>query len=114
MKFIVDISSLETNFSDLKDPAAFLDSIKKREMSIEEARQKQEKFNRYLKKIRTGNKSEKKNTLVNFDKLFNERSDAIKFVHDYRSMILGANLKRLKKNLNQTHQKQKLNAKNLH
>ena len=69
MKFIVDISGLETNFSDLKDPAAFLDSIKKREMSIEEARQKQEEFNRYLKKVRTGNKSEKKThwlTLISF------------------------------------------------
>ena len=41
MKFIVNSSGLETNFIELKDPLAFLDSIKKREMLIEEARHKQ-------------------------------------------------------------------------
>ena len=41
MKFIVNSSELETNFIELKDPLAFLDSIKKREMLIEEARHKQ-------------------------------------------------------------------------
>ena len=50
LKFIVNGSDLETNFSELKYPAAFRDSIKKREISIEEARHKQEEFNRYLKK----------------------------------------------------------------
>ena len=58
-KFIVNSSGIETNFSELKDPVAFLDSIKKCEISIEGARNKQEEFNRYLKKIRIGNKSEK-------------------------------------------------------
>ena len=33
--FIVNSSGLETNFSELKDPVAFLDSIKKPKMSIE-------------------------------------------------------------------------------
>ena len=50
LKFIVNSIGLETNFSDLKDPVAFLDSIKKREISIEESRFKQEEFDRYLKK----------------------------------------------------------------
>ena len=50
LKFIVNGSGLEANFSELKGPAAFLDSIKKREILIEEARHKQEEFNRYLKK----------------------------------------------------------------
>ena len=40
LKFIVNSSGLETDFSELKDPVAFLDSIKKRETTIEEARQK--------------------------------------------------------------------------
>ena len=50
LKFIVNRSGLETNFSELKDPIAFLDNIKKREILIEEAQNKQEEFNRYLKK----------------------------------------------------------------
>ena len=58
LKFIVNSSGLETDFSELKDPVAFLDSIKKRELLIEEVRHKQEEFNRY-KKIKIGNKSEK-------------------------------------------------------
>ena len=48
-KFIVNSSGLETDFSELKDPVAFLDSIKQREVLVEEARYKQEEFNRYLK-----------------------------------------------------------------
>ena len=50
LKFIVNNSGLETDFSELKDPVAFLESIKKREILIEEAPYKQEEFNRYLKK----------------------------------------------------------------
>ena len=42
LKFIVNSTGLETDFSELKDPVAFLDSIKKREISIEEAQCKQE------------------------------------------------------------------------
>ena len=34
--FIVNSSGLETNFSELKDPVAFLDSIKKPKISIEQ------------------------------------------------------------------------------
>ena len=49
-KFIVNSSGLESNFSEVKAPIAFLDSIKKRKISIEESRYKQEKFDRYLKK----------------------------------------------------------------
>ena len=40
VKFIVNSSDLETDFSELKDPVAFLDSIKKPEILIEEARHK--------------------------------------------------------------------------
>ena len=47
LKFIVNSTGLETDFSELKDPVAFLDSIKKREIVIEEARYKQEEFDRY-------------------------------------------------------------------
>ena len=44
LKFIITISGTETNFSELIDPVAFLDRIRKREISIEEARHKQETF----------------------------------------------------------------------
>ena len=49
-KLIISSSGKETNFSELQNPVAFPDSIRKREVSIEEARHKQEKINRYLKK----------------------------------------------------------------
>ena len=49
LKFIINSSSTETNFSELKDPVAFLDSIGIREISIEEVRHKHKEFNRYLK-----------------------------------------------------------------
>ena len=46
-------------------------------------------FNRYLKKIRIGNKSEiQKKALVTINKLSNGRNNAIKFVHEYSSVIL--------------------------
>ena len=36
LKFIISSSGTETNFSELKDPVAFVDSIKKSEISSEE------------------------------------------------------------------------------
>ena len=59
MKFIISSSGIETNFSELTDPVAFLDSIRKCEVSIVEVRQNQEEFNTHLKKITIGKKSEK-------------------------------------------------------
>ena len=50
MKLIFDSTGLETDFSELNDPVAFVHKIKKREISIEEARFKQKEFSRYLKK----------------------------------------------------------------
>ena len=49
LKFIVNRSDLGNYFSELRDPAIFLDSIKRREILIEEAQHKREEFNRYLK-----------------------------------------------------------------
>ena len=49
MKFTFNSSGLETDFSELKDLVAFLDIIKKQEISIEEAQHKKEEFNKYLK-----------------------------------------------------------------
>ena len=47
-KFIVNSSGLETNCSESKYSVAFLEIIKRHEISIEEAGYKQEKFNRHL------------------------------------------------------------------
>ena len=44
---------------------------------------------RYLERIRIGNKSEKqKKTLVNSNKLFNGRNDAIKFAENPHKLLL--------------------------
>ena len=84
LKFIVNSIGVETDFRELKDPEAFLGSIKKPEISLEETRYKQKQFRRYLKRIKTGNKSDKqKKTLANIKKFFDGRNDAIKFVGDY-------------------------------
>ena len=48
LKLVVNSSGLQSDFSELKDPVAFLDSIKKREISIEEAQYRQDEFNRHL------------------------------------------------------------------
>ena len=66
LKFIFSSSGLETDFSELKDHVAFLDSIKKREILIEEARYKQKEFDRNFKKLRIGNdlKNKEKHWLI--------------------------------------------------
>ena len=52
LKFIISSSSTETDLGELKDPVAFLDSVRKREISIKETRHNQEKFHTYFfKKI---------------------------------------------------------------
>ena len=83
--------SIEYNFNKIKDPTAFLNDIKKGKISIPEAKDKQENYYNYLKKIRKGNKSaNQKRTLANINILFNARNSAIKFYEDYSSMIFEA------------------------
>ena len=83
--------SIEYNFNKIKDPTAFLNDIKKGKISIQEAKDKQENYYNYLKKIRKGNKSaNQKRTLANINILFNARNSAIKFYEDYSSMIFEA------------------------
>ena len=69
----------------------FLNDIKRGKISIEEAKDKQENYYGYLKKIRKSNKSaNQKRTLANINVLFNARDSAIKFYEDYSSMIFEA------------------------
>ena len=69
----------------------FLNDIKKGKISLEQAKNLQQDYEKYLKEIRKGNKSaERKKTLANNNVLFNAKINAIKFVEDYCSMILEA------------------------
>ena len=95
-KYVVEKSgvkkdSTEYDFNKIKDPITFLNDIKKGKISIQEAKDKQENYYNYLKKIRKGNKSaNQKRTLANINILFNARDNAIKFYEDYSSMIFEA------------------------
>ena len=74
----------------------FLNDIKKGKISLEEAKNLQQDYEKYLKEIRKGNKSaEPKKTLANINVLFNARNSSIKFIEYYGSMIL--EVKRLAK-----------------
>ena len=73
----------------MKDPVAFLDSIKNMKYQYKNHDIKQKEFSRYLKRIRIVNKSEKqKKILANINELFNEINNVIKFVDDYCSLVL--------------------------
>ena len=63
-------------------------------MSLEEAKNRQKDYLKYLNIVRKGNKNPRK-TLSNIENYFNARNSAIKFIEDYGSMILEA--KRLAK-----------------
>ena len=57
----------------------FLNDIKNGKISLEEAKNLQQDYEKYLKKIRKGNKSvEQEKTLANINVLFNARNNAIK------------------------------------
>ena len=96
LKYVVEKSgakkdSIEYNFNKIKDPMTLLKDIGDGKISIQEAKDKQEHYYNYLKKIRKGNKSaNQKRTLANINVLFNARDIVIKYVEDYSSMILEA------------------------
>ena len=78
-------------FSELTDPLTFLNEIKKGKMSLEEVKNCRQNYLGYLNIMRKGNKNaNQKNTLANIKIFFNARNNAIKFIEDYRSMILEA------------------------
>ena len=95
-KYVVEKSgaekdSIEYNFYKIKDPMTLLKDIGDGKISIQEAKDKQENYYNYLKKIRKGNKSaNQKRTLANINVLFNARDNVTKYVEDYGSMILEA------------------------
>ena len=96
LDYVVLSSDMEYKFSVEKDPISLLNAIKKGEMSLEEAKNRQKDYLHYLNIIRKGNKNPiQRKTLSNIENHFNARNSAIKFIEDYGSMILEA--KRLAK-----------------
>ena len=59
LKCIVKGTGEEFAFDKSENPQAFLNGIKRRTISLEEAKNLQKDYNEYLKKIRKGNKSAK-------------------------------------------------------
>ena len=91
LKYVVEKSGLEYNFNKMKDPMTLLKNIGDGKISVEEAKEKQKDYYRYLNTIRRGNKNaSQKRTLANINILFNARDNVIKYVEDYSSMILEA------------------------
>ena len=89
LKYFIESSNIEIDLSAKENIIAFLNNIKTNKITTKEAKDSQEDFNKYLKMIRKGNKTDRqKKTLSNIYILFNGRTDAIKFVEDYDSMIL--------------------------
>ena len=99
LKYFTERNGMETDFSAKDDTITFLNNIKTNNITIEEAKASLEDYNKNLKMIRKGNKTnQQKQTLSNIiNILFNGRNDAIKFVEDYGSMILEAKKKQRKK-----------------
>ena len=89
-------TSAEFEFDKSEDPLEFLNVIKTGKISLEEAKNLQQDYEKYLKITRKGGKSDKqKETLANINIFLNARNNAIKFIEDYGSMSLEA--KRLAK-----------------
>ena len=93
LDYLVLSSDMEYKFSIEKDPISLLNAIKKGEMSLEEAKNRQKDYLKYLNIIRKGNKNPRqKRTISNIENHFNARNSAIKFIEDYGSMILEAKI----------------------
>ena len=74
-------SGNEYKFNGLKDPLVFLNDIKKGKISIQEEKNTQKEYNKYLNLIRRGNKNNiQRETLNNINNLYSARDMAIKFI----------------------------------
>ena len=88
---MTDSTDMEYKLSIEKDPISLLNAIKKGEMSLEEAKNRQKDYLCYLNIIRKGNKNPiQRKTLSNIENHFNSRNTVIKFIEDYSLMILEA------------------------
>ena len=91
LDYVILNKNMEYNFSIEKGSISLLNDIKKGEISLEKANDRQKNYLHYLNIIRKGNKNDvQRETLANINMLYNARNDAIKFIEDYGSMILEA------------------------
>ena len=91
LDYVILNKNMEYNFSIEKDSISLFNDIKKGEISLEKANDRQKNYLHYLNIIRKGNKNDvQRETLANINMLYNARNDAIKFIEDYGSMILEA------------------------
>ena len=91
LNYVVARSGKKFDFGTTNDPITFLNDIKNGKISVEEAKNKQQNYLNYLNIIRRGSKNaNQRKTLANINIHFNARSNAIKFIEDYGSMILEA------------------------
>ena len=91
LKYTIISSGEEFQYDETEDPILFLNDIKEGKISIEQAKNMQEEYKKYLNKIRKGNKTTRqKHFINNMDILFNARDRVINFTEDYVSMILEA------------------------
>ena len=91
LNYVVLSTDMEYKFSIEKDPVNLLNAIKKGEMSLEEAKNRQKEYLYYLNIIRKGNKNPiQRKTLSNIENHFNASNNVIKFIEDYSSMIFEA------------------------
>ena len=66
LKFVVESSGDESDFTLLKSPLALLNNIRTCEIKLKEAKTLQKDYDAYLRKIRKGNKTaERKKALAN-------------------------------------------------
>ena len=91
LEYVVVGTGDEYDFNHFDDPLTFLSNIKKGKISMNKAIEQQYNFHKYLNIIPIGNKNDNpKRTLANINIFYNARENAIQFIKDYGSMILGA------------------------
>ena len=91
LKYIVKSTGKNFGFDKSVDPLKLLNDIKAGKISLEEAKNLQDDYEEYLKKIRKRGKSdEQRKILANRNIVFNAINNAIKFIAAYGSMILEA------------------------
>ena len=79
------------DFTKNDDLLTFLNIIKKGKITIEEAKESPNDFNKHLKIVRKGYKNQElEKTLANLIMIFNGRNEAINFINGYGSVILEA------------------------
>ena len=66
LKYVVASSGEKFDFSRLEDPISFLNDIKKNKISLEEAKNIQPEYGKYLNTIRRGNKNANQKNLSKY------------------------------------------------